>query len=89
MIGIDGRPTSLAALSLRTGFMFLGPFNYLLDAIWLTTDPNRQALRDKLSATYVVHRAATPAGTGPVTFRYFEICGYNFLFREIDRSQQS
>jgi hypothetical protein len=39
-------------------FLFLGPFNYVADLIWLSGDPQRQALRDKFTQTYVVRKKA-------------------------------
>src|SRR5262245_30368909 len=47
IIGPDGNPASLGSLTVRLALMMLGPLN-LLDIIWLSGDPHRQALRDKL-----------------------------------------
>ncbi len=73
-----GRP-SLACMSLRTGFMVIGPLNALLDLLWVAGDPNRQALRDKLPGTYVIRKGASPAQTGlqkPVLIWFL---GYSFI----------
>jgi uncharacterized RDD family membrane protein YckC len=86
IVGIDGRPAGLLPLTLRLSFAVLGPFNWFLDLIWLSSDPHRQALRDKFAQTYVVKAKAQPAGEGRVVRRYFEVCGYNFLFREVEVS---
>jgi hypothetical protein len=67
----------------RLAFAFLGPLNWLVDLTWLSNDDHRQALRDKYAHTYVIKVSAEPAGTGKVIFRYYEILGYNFLFREV------
>jgi hypothetical protein len=65
-------------------FLVFGPLNYLMDILWLSSDAHRQALRDKFTQTYVVRKNAQPAGTGKLIYRYYEIFGYNFLFREIE-----
>jgi hypothetical protein len=70
-------------LILRLSFVLLGPLNWVLDLLWLSHDDHRQALRDKFARTYVIKAAAEPAGTGKTVVRYYEICGYNFLFREV------
>src|SRR5260221_12023921 len=65
IVGLDGRPATLRALTFRTLFAVLSPLNWL-DSFWIAGDPHRQALRDKFSQTYVVKRSAVPIGTGKV-----------------------
>jgi hypothetical protein len=65
-------------------FMALGPLICLIDLAWLSGDAHRQALHDKLAQKYVVKRKAAPIGTGRLLCKYYEIGGYNFLFREIE-----
>lgn len=83
IVGPDGRPPGLAALSFRLLFASLGPFNWFLDLAWLSGDPHGQALRDKLAHTYVVKRNVQPKGIARVVFRYYEICTYNCWLQEI------
>ena len=83
IVGLDGQPPGWFALTVRLLFAALGPVGWLLDMLWLSGDPHRQALRDKLAQTYVVRRHAQPAGTGRVVYSYCDICFYNFLFREV------
>jgi uncharacterized RDD family membrane protein YckC len=85
IVGLNGEAPSIGSLTLRLSFMLLGPMNYLVDVMWLSTDLQRQALRDKLAHTYVVRKAAQPIGKGKVAHRYCHILGYNFLFREVVR----
>jgi uncharacterized RDD family membrane protein YckC len=84
VVGLDGRPASFLAMTLRLLFAPLGPANWFLDLVWLSGDPHRQALRDKFAQTYVVRLGAEPAGRGKLVYHYYEICGYNFLFREVE-----
>jgi uncharacterized RDD family membrane protein YckC len=84
IVGLDGQTASWSSLTFRLVFAAFGPLNYIMDFIWLSGHPHRQALRDKFARTYVVKRKAEPAGTGKVVFRYYEILGCNFLFREVE-----
>lgn len=84
IVGPDGQAASLAALTFRLLFAPLGPLNWLMDLLWLSGDPHRQSLRDKLAHTYVVKRTAKPAGAGKIVHSYYDILGYNFLFQEIE-----
>jgi uncharacterized RDD family membrane protein YckC len=84
IVGLDGRVPSHWSLFLRLLFGGLGPLNWVLDLIWLTNDSNRQALRDKFANTYVVKAKSRFAGEGRIVFRYYTICGCNWLFREVE-----
>jgi hypothetical protein len=83
LVDLKGQPPSWGTLILRASFAALGPFNWFLDLMWLTDDRHRQALRDKISQTYVVKQGAQPEGNGRLVYRYWEICGYNLLLREV------
>ena len=74
----------MSSLTFRLMFGVLGPLNWMVDLLWLSGDPHRQALRDKLAGTYVVRKTAEPAGTGKIVRRYYEFFGYNFIFREVE-----
>ncbi len=86
ILSLDGRPVRLRSLTFRTLFAVLSPL-IGFDSIWIAGDPHRQALRDKLTQTYVVKRNAVPVGTGKVVFGYYEIWGYNFILREVEVEQ--
>jgi uncharacterized RDD family membrane protein YckC len=88
VVGLDGRPASFLSLILRTMFAVLGLLSFL-DLLWLCGEPHRQALRDKFAQTYVVRRSAQPLGTGRIAHHYYEICGYHFLFPEIEAAPGS
>jgi uncharacterized RDD family membrane protein YckC len=83
IVGLDGNPPSYWALVVRLTFGFFGPLNWLLDLVWLSNDPHRQALRDKFANTYVVKAGAAPAGTGPITTKQYMILMFNLSFREV------
>jgi uncharacterized RDD family membrane protein YckC len=89
IVGLDGNPPSYWALIVRLTFGFFGPLNWLLDLIWLSNDPHRQALRDKFANTYVIKASAAPVGTGPTTTKQYMILMFNFSFGEVQTDAAS
>jgi uncharacterized RDD family membrane protein YckC len=83
IVALDGQRAGLIPLTIRMLFMLFGPFNYLLDLVWMANEPQRQAFRDKLADTYVVKKNAVPAGSGMLNYRVYFVMGYSFLFREV------
>ena len=79
-----GRPPGLGALTLRLSFGLLGPFNVVLDMLWIPFDRHKQALRDKLAHTYVVKANAEPAGPARVVVRTYSILGMSFVFQDVE-----
>jgi uncharacterized RDD family membrane protein YckC len=83
-----GRPSRFTLFG-RLGFAILGPVNFLVDLLWVSSDPSKQALRDKIAHTYVVRYRATPAGTGPVVYRVYTIFGWTIMCREVSLNAAS
>ena len=61
----------------------LGPANFLVDLLWISSDPSKQALRDKIAHTYVIRKNAVPAGTGQVVYRTYMLFGWTLLSAEV------
>ena len=85
-VDLQGGPPSYLAHCMRFLFSVLGPFNFLIDLLWLSTDPHGQTIRDKLAHVYVVRRDAKPRGVGAVVYRNYHILGYTFIFQEVQPS---
>jgi uncharacterized RDD family membrane protein YckC len=83
IVNLQGEQPSLAAMTLRAMFMFFGPLNVLIDALWLTGDKDRQSLRDKYARTYVIRKRAEAAGHGAIGFATYTLLGNGFLFAEV------
>lgn len=83
IVDLRGRRPGLIALTVRLLFAVFGPFNLLIDLLWIGNDDRRQALRDKFVGTYVVRKGAQPAGVGDIGYSYYGILGTNFVFREV------
>jgi len=73
IVDLKGRPPSMLLMSVRLLWWVLGPINFPLDFLFLTSDARRQTVRDKLIGTYVVLKDATPAGSG---HKYMEGTGF-------------
>jgi uncharacterized RDD family membrane protein YckC len=86
IVDLYGRRPSVFRLLARVLFAALGPFNFLMDLFWLTGDRDRQALRDKLVATYVIRRHAIPIGSGKIVMKTYMFWGMTFLFKEVARA---
>ncbi len=84
IVNLQGDRPSLYSLTLRLLFAVIGPANTLIDLIWLSDDPCRQALRDKFAHTYVIKRNAQVAGKGKIVYRMYSIFGLNYFFPEVN-----
>ena len=87
IVNYRGQRPGIPRLMGRLLFVIGGPMNFLFDALWLTGDKNRQALRDKFASTYVVRHEAVPVGWGRVRYRTYTFWGMTFIFREVDRQE--
>jgi uncharacterized RDD family membrane protein YckC len=83
IVTLTGERPSYATLLWRLAFAIFGPANYLLDLLWVSSDPRRQALRDKFARTYVIRKAAVPAGMGHVVYGTYMVFGWTILCAEV------
>jgi uncharacterized RDD family membrane protein YckC len=83
IVNLQGaRPGRLALLG-RLSFAVLGPVNFLADLLWISSDPSKQALRDKVAHTLVVRKDAVPAGTGKIVYRTYTLFGWTMISAEV------
>ena len=87
IVNLKGERPSVYSLALRLMFAILGPFNSILDLLWIPSDEHRQALRDKFAKTYVIKRTALPAGTGKIIYHNYDIFGWRFIFSEVRQQE--
>jgi uncharacterized RDD family membrane protein YckC len=83
VVNLQGETPSVASLVGRLLFVVGGPVNFFLDLVWISSDPARQAVRDKFAHTYVIKKEAVPAGRGKVVYRTYLMFGTAFLFQEV------
>lgn len=87
LVNLQGQPAGLLISTYRFLLMFFGPGHLVFDLLWLTADPNRQTLRDKLTATYVIRRDAKPLGRGRISHPTYFIATLAFALPEVKRPQ--
>ena len=85
IVDLEGEEPSMWLMTLRYFLLVLGPINLIIDIFWLTSDENRQTLRDKIAETYVIKRNAMPLGHGQQKIAPYFIAGYSFTFKEVKR----
>ena len=85
IVAAKGGAPSLAVMTARMLMWILGPFNVLLDLVWLAADTERQSLRDCYLGTYVVSRSATPLGRGPLHLTRYNSCGLTLAYPRVSR----
>ncbi len=84
IVDLHGERPSLFRMISRFSFILLGPLNGIIDLLWIPSDDQRQAFRDKWSRTYVVKRDAHPAGSGRIITRRYNVMGFNLVFEEVE-----
>jgi uncharacterized RDD family membrane protein YckC len=87
LVNVQGRPAGLLVSSYRFLLLFVGPLHLVFDLLWLTTDANRQTLRDKLTATYVVRRGAQPLARARFAHPTYFIATLAFALPDVRRPQ--
>jgi hypothetical protein len=83
IVDLHGQRPRRSVLLLRLAFVVFGPANFMIDLLWVSSDPSRQALRDKFAHTYVVRKEAVPAGTGRVIYPTYMVFGWTLMFAEV------
>ena len=86
IINLEGKRPSIWQMTLRFFMLFFGPLNFFVDILWLTGEEKKQTLRDKMFGTYVIKRQAQPKGTGKIIYYQQMFLGWNWMFREVERT---
>ena len=82
-----GRP-SLISMTIRMMMWMFGPFNLVLDLLWLGADTESQSLRDCYLGTYLIHRNAVPIGRAPVHLTRYNAMGFALAYPRVCRPKQ-
>ena len=83
-----GRP-SLINMTIRMMLWMFGPFNFVLDLLWLGADSENQSLRDCYLSTYLVVRNAKPIGRAPVHLTRYNAMGFALAYPRVCRPRQA
>lgn len=87
VVNLRGLRPSVFQMTWRFILLAFGPIDLLLDLVWLWGDENRQTIRDKIAATYVIRPNAVPIGTGAITRENYFFLGWSWIFQEVERTQ--
>ncbi len=88
LVNLKGEQASLVKSTMRFGFAFIGPFNFLFDLIWLGGSKHRQAFRDLFVGTYVIRRNAEPVSRGRIVYPTYDIGSWNFTCSEVEDNRE-
>ena len=86
IVNFQGQRPSYLQLLGRVAFTVLGPVNFVVDLCWISSDPSRQALRDKFAHTFVIRKNAMPAGAGRIIYPTYMMFGWTLMFAEVQTS---
>ncbi|HBE67597.1 MAG TPA: RDD family protein [Planctomycetaceae bacterium] len=85
IVNAKGGEPSIAVMTGRMMLWLLGPFNVVLDLLWLGADTERQSLRDSYMGTYVIKRDAKPIGRATLSLARYYSCGFAFAYPRVNR----
>jgi uncharacterized RDD family membrane protein YckC len=85
VVDLEGNAPSIWKMTLRYILLIGGPFHILADLLWLTGERDKQSIRDKFAATYVVRNKAQPIGRGKILVNLTDLFGYSLYLREVSR----
>ncbi len=85
IVNLRGERPSILRMTFRLMIWLLGPFNPLIDLIWLAGDDHKQTLRDKFAGTYVVKKDAVPAGHGSIRVATYYFLSFALWFPEVKK----
>lgn len=85
IVSAKGGPPSLFAMTMRMLMWMFGPFNLVLDLLWLGADTESQSLRDCYLQTYVVSKPAKPIGRAPVHLARYTAMGFALAYPRVCR----
>ena len=66
IVTLYGEKPKILRMTFRFFFLLVGPFNFLLDFMWISLNPEKRTLRDCFCGTYVIKKGEDPIGTAPV-----------------------
>lgn len=83
VVDLLGNSPNWSTMLIRFLLIFIGPFTFIIDILWLTGEQTKQTLRDKYAGTYVVKNTSIPKGTGLLRTVSLHFMGWNLSFKEV------
>lgn len=66
-----------------------GPFNVVMDLLWLGADTESQSLRDCYLGTYLIKRSARPLGRAPLHLTRYNALGFALAYPRVCRPKEA
>lgn len=89
LVSAKGGPPSLINMTMRMMMWMFGPFNLVLDLLWLGADTESQSLRDCYLSTYMVKCNAHPIGRARVHLTRYNAMGFALAYPRVCRPKAS
>ena len=89
LVSAKGGKPSLINMTIRMMLWMFGPFNFVLDLLWLGADSENQSLRDCYLSMYLVTRNANPIGRAQVHLTRYNAMGFAFAYPRVCRPRQA
>ena len=84
ILSMKGCRPSLWTIAIRSLLGIFGPIHFVVDLVWLSNDPQCQALKDKITRTYVVKKRAKPLAEGKIVYIPYTILTMSLVFPEVE-----
>ncbi len=85
LVSAKGGCPSLFNMTIRMLMWMFGPFNIVLDLLWLGADTESQSLRDCYLGTYLIKRNAKPIGRAPLRLTHYNAMGFTLAYPRVCR----
>lgn len=92
IVTIQGTRPSPFRMTLRllwALFWWYGPFGFIMDLFWTSTNGERQMLRDLLAETRLIRNKAKPIGVGKTTYAMMTCLSIAVMYTEIRERSKS
>lgn len=83
IVTLRGDRPSMFRMTFRLLLWVLGPFNLLIDLVWVAADEDSQTLRDRFAGTYVIRRHAQPIGRGSIHLAYYHLLTFTLAYPRV------
>lgn len=89
LVSAKGGHPSLINMTIRMMMWMFGPFNFVLDLLWLGADSENHSLRDCYLSAYLVNRNASSIGRAPVHLTRYNAMGFALAYPRVCRPRQA
>lgn len=89
LVSAKGGSPSLLTMTMRMLMWMFGPFNLVLDLLWLGADSENQSLRDCYLGTYLIKKNAKAVGRATVHLTRYNAMGFALAYPRVCRPKNA